>query len=211
MNRLASVSITRSIEERIVVVMMVVVVVMMVVVPIVIVVPRISPRAVPRVIPSCPIWTAIPSSIPIRVINPWVIEPSSIEPRVIPSGIIGRAVDSPIISVWRPSISVAEAHERVHVDCRDVRVLKVESERLRCLRDFCLGGRCAVTRIEYRCFCQIRERVGLLLALRKVHCGRCFFRPRVIYSVILTCSLCHSSTGRHHDAACRQRQDSRHS
>ena len=209
MNWLASVNITRSIEERVVAVM--IMVMMMVVVPIVIVVPRISPRAVPRVIPSCPIWTAVPSSIPIRVINPWVIEPSSIEPRVIPSGIIGRAVDSPVISVRRPCISVAEAHERIHVNCRDVRVLKVESERLRCLCDFCPGGRCAVTRIEYRCLCQIRERIGLLLALREVHCGRRFFRPRVIYSVILTCSLCHSSTGRHHDAACRQRQDSRHS
>lgn len=203
MNRLAVVRVARTVEERVVVA---VVVVMMVVIPVMVVVPRISPRPVPRVIPSCPIRPAIPPGI----IHPRVIEPSAVEPRVVPSGVVGRTVDSPAVSVRSPRIAVAEAHERVDIDCRDVRILKVERERLRCLRESRLCCRRAVTRIEHRRLCQLRERVRLFLALREF-CGICLFRPRIVDSVILTDSLCRRSTGRRHDAAYRQRNDSRHS
>lgn len=200
-------SVARAVEERVVVP---VVVVMMVVIPIMVIVPRVSPRTVPRVVPSCPIRRPVPSAIPVGVVNPRVIESSAVEPRIVPSGVICRAVYSPIISVRSPRIAVV-AHERVDVDCRDVGVLEVEREGLRCLRESCLCGCCAVTRVEHCSFCQFRQRIRFLLALCEIRCGESLFRPRVIYSVILTDSLCRSSTGRHHDAAYRQRHDSRHS
>lgn len=202
MNGFATVCISGTVEERVVVA----VVVVMMVIPVMVVVPRVSPRPVPWIIPSCPISPSVPPG----VVNPRVIEPSAVEPRVVPSGVVGRAVDSPAVSVRRPRIAVAEAHERVYVDSRDVRVLKVDRERLRCLREGRLCCRRAVTRIEHRRLRQLRERVRLLLALCEFG-GICLFRPRIVDTVILTDSLCRRSTGRRHDAAYRQRNDSRHS
>lgn len=200
MHRLSTMSVARAIEER---VMESIMVGMM---PKIAVVPRISPWPVPRIIPSCPICAAIPISI----INPRIIEPSAIEPRVIPSCIIGGAVYPPAISIRCPCVTIAEAHERIHVDCGDFRILQVECERLRRLRDCFPDGCRAVRGVKHSRFRKFRERVSLLLVLGEL-CRGYLFRCRVVYAVILASGLCRSSTGRHHDAAYRQRHDSRHS
>lgn len=185
--------------------------VMMVVIPVVMVmIPMASPWTVPRVVPS-PVCASVPSSVPERIIMPR-IPISSVVPRVgVPSGVVDRTVHPPAVSVWRPGVSPVDgvSHERVDVHRGHVGILEIDCQCLRLLRS--CSRHCAVPRVEHGGLCDFRQSGRFLHVLCGLRRGG-LFRPGIVDPVVLADrSLCRRSTGRRHRAACRQRNDSRHS